>query len=154
MPFQLLWLSLGCCLALSWHTAPSFAQSDPPLPPETGIDIPVNPAAEAPPQAEADNAIATELNRTVIEILTQGMEQAIKGEEVEISPTVVTGIAAAIATQLEQASQQQDAPQGISEMAQAVRVAVDGGSEAEVVTAVRDALTILIGNIPTPSPTE
>lgn len=153
MPLRLLWLSLGCCLALTVNASPGSAQSELPALPEAEIDIPVEPAPTDPQAAqtseapEESDAIARELNRTVVEILTQGIEQAIKGEDVQISPAVATGIAGAIVTQLEQAAQKTNAPQGISEMAQAVRVAIDGGSEAEIATAVRDAFTALIGNI-------
>lgn len=160
---------LACCsgaiAALPLVLAPALAQ-DIPLPsPEadSGIEIPVEPAPEAspapPPETTTEtaalpaepNPITDAIGATVIELLTQGLEQAIKGEPVDIDPDVALGMADAIAVQVEQAAQAENAPQGISEVVQVMRTALDGGSEAEIRSALQDAMAVLMGNITLPA---
>ncbi|MEM8640309.1 MAG: hypothetical protein AAGG51_16060 [Cyanobacteria bacterium P01_G01_bin.54] len=154
------WLSLRsgaiATVTLPLVLTPVFAQGLPSLPPEaeTGIEIPVEPAPEAQPPASAtargsasSNPIETALASTVLEILTQSMGQVIKGEPVDISPDVAVGIAEAIAAQVEAAAQAETAPQGLSEMARVMRIAIEGGSETEIRRALQDAITILMSDV-------
>ncbi|MGB0564602.1 MAG: hypothetical protein ACPGVO_22800 [Spirulinaceae cyanobacterium] len=139
--------------------APALAQEIPSLPPdaETGIEIPVEPAPDAstlPPPETSDrgpiasppaaNPIPDALTEPLLEILTEGVGQVIKGEPVDISPDVAVGIAGAIADQVEQAAQSETAPQGLSEVVEVMRIAIDGGSETEIRSALQEAITILM----------
>ncbi|NEO85862.1 MAG: hypothetical protein F6J87_16650 [Spirulina sp. SIO3F2] len=149
----------GAIAALPLLLSSALAQDIPLPPPETesGIEIPVEPAPEATPAPETaalpsePAPIADAIGVTVIELLTQGLEQAIKGEPVEIDPEIALGMADAIAAQVEQAAQTNDAPQGVSEIVQVMRTALDGGSEAEIRSALQDAMMVLMGNITTPA---
>ena len=145
-----------CLLSYSGAIAPFLLISsaaiaqDIPLPPpnpEQGIEILVEPAPEASPPAEQSaatvNPMVEELGLTLLDVIGQ----AIKGEKVDLSPAVAEGLAGVIAGQIAEAAQSDSAPEGLAEVAEAVQVAVEGGSEREVVSAVQEAVSILLGNL-------